>query len=65
MQTTLRLVEHLCDPEITVGVGDDPSKLHIVVRGDERGPSRGVNEVVRALAKLRVTHVRIAVQTGN
>ena len=48
-----------------VGVGADPSKLRIVVRGDERGPSRGVNEVVRALAKLRVTHVRIAVQSGG
>lgn len=48
-----------------VQVEDDPSKLHIVVRGDERGTSRGVNEVVRALAKLRVTHIRIAVQTGG
>lgn len=43
-------------------VGDDPGKLTVVVRADERGESRGVNEVVTALARLGVTRVRIAVQ---
>ena len=44
-------------------LGDDPSKVTVVLRGDERGQSRGVNEVVTALASLGVNHVRIAVQT--
>jgi biopolymer transport protein ExbD len=48
-----------------VRVGDDPGRLHIVIRADERGASRGVNEVVRALGKLRVTRIRIAVESGG
>jgi biopolymer transport protein ExbD len=48
-----------------VRVGDDPSKLFIVLRVDERGESRGANEVVRALGKLRVTRIRIAVESGG
>lgn len=46
-------------------VGDDPSRLNVVIRADERGQSRGVNEVVTALNKLRVTRVRIAVDAGG
>ena len=34
-------------------------------RADERGESRGVNDVVTALNKLRVTRVRIAVDAGG
>ena len=46
-----------------VRVGDDPAKIHIVIRADERGDSRGVNDVVKALGRLRVTRIRIAVES--
>ena len=49
--------------EELVRVGDDPSRMHVVIRADERGTSRAVNEVVRALGKLRVTLIRIAVES--
>jgi biopolymer transport protein ExbD len=42
---------------------DDPQRLIVVVRGDERGRSRGVNDVITALGTLGVTRVRIAVQS--
>jgi biopolymer transport protein ExbD len=41
----------------------DASRLTVVVRADERGQSRMVNEVVSALARLGLRQVRIAVQT--
>ncbi len=43
-------------------VGDDPSRLSIVIRADQRSTSGGVNSVVTALTKLQVTRVRIAVE---
>ncbi|MBC8873445.1 MAG: biopolymer transporter ExbD [Planctomycetes bacterium] len=43
-------------------VGDDPDRLAVVIRGDERGDSRTVNEIVTSLARLQVKKVRIAVQ---
>ncbi len=43
-------------------LNDDPSRLAVTIRADERGESRGVNDVIRALARLDVTRVRIAVQ---
>ncbi len=43
-------------------VGEDPSRLTVVLRADERGTSRTVNEIVTALARMRITRVRIAVQ---
>jgi len=43
-------------------VGDDPDRLSVVIRGDERGDSRTVNEIVTSLARLQVKKVRIAVQ---
>lgn len=46
-------------------LGDDPTKLNVVIRADERSESRGVNEVVMALGKLRVTRIRIAVESGG
>ena len=46
-------------------VGDDPERIHMVIRADERSDSRGVNEVVKALGKLRVTRIRIAVESGD
>lgn len=44
-------------------VGDDPSRLHVVIRADERSESRPVNQVVSALGRMQITKVRIAVQT--
>jgi biopolymer transport protein ExbD len=43
-------------------VGDDPSRLTIVIRADERGTSETVNEIVASLARFQITRVRIAVQ---
>jgi biopolymer transport protein ExbD len=43
-------------------VGDDPSRLTIVLRADRRGTSRAVNEVITRLSQLGVTQVRIAVE---
>lgn len=44
-------------------VGDDPGKLQVVIRADERSESKPVNEVVSALGRMQITKVRIAVQT--
>jgi biopolymer transport protein ExbD len=46
-------------------VGDDPSRLTVVLRADERGTSRTVNEIVTALARMQITRVRIAVQVPS
>jgi biopolymer transport protein ExbD len=42
--------------------GGDTSRVHIVLRADARGTSRTVNEVVRSLAKIQLTRIRIAVE---
>lgn len=46
-------------------VGGDASRLTVVVRADERGDSRAVNEVVAALSKLGIRMIRIAVQVAS
>jgi biopolymer transport protein ExbD len=46
-------------------VGDDPSRLTVVLRADERGTSRVVNDIVKSLARLQITRVRIAVQVPS
>jgi biopolymer transport protein ExbD len=43
-------------------VNNDPRRLKIVVRADERGTSKTVNEIVTALAGFQISRVRIAVQ---
>ncbi len=43
-------------------VGNDPSRLNVVVRCDLRGSSEAVNDIVDALAKIQVQRVRIAVE---
>lgn len=43
-------------------VGNEPSRIHVVLRADRRGTSRSVNEVVTALAKLGINQIRIAVE---
>ncbi|MGE0755427.1 MAG: ExbD/TolR family protein [Pirellulaceae bacterium] len=45
--------------------GDDPNQVVVVVRADERGASRGVNDVVTAMGTLGITRVRIAVQAAE
>ncbi len=42
--------------------GGDPARMTVVVRGDERGDCRAVNQVVAALAHIPINRVRIAVQ---
>jgi biopolymer transport protein ExbD len=43
-------------------LGNDASRLNIVVRADRRGTARKVNEVVDALVKLDVSRINIGVQ---
>lgn len=43
-------------------VGDNPDMLRVVIRADQRGRSAGVSSVVRALKRLNVLSVRIAVE---
>ena len=43
-------------------VGNDPRRLKIVIRADERGTSKTVNEIVTAMAGFQISRVRIAVQ---
>jgi len=43
-------------------VGDNPQMLRVVIRADQRGRSAGVSSVVRALKRLNVLSVRIAVE---
>jgi biopolymer transport protein ExbD len=42
--------------------GGDVSQVHVVIRADERGSSRTVNDLVRLLNRLQIHAVRIAVQ---
>lgn len=41
---------------------NDPTRINVVVRADRRGTSRGVNQIVSALDKLRIHKVNIAVE---
>ena len=43
-------------------VGDNPDRLAVVLRADERGTSRVVNEIVTSLARLQIKKIRVAVQ---
>lgn len=43
-------------------IGNDPTRLTVVLRADERGDCRVVNQIVTALAKLQVNRVRLAVE---
>ncbi|MFV1967381.1 MAG: ExbD/TolR family protein [Pirellulaceae bacterium] len=40
----------------------ETSRLTVVIRADQRGTSRMVNEIVAALAKLRINLIRFAVE---
>ncbi len=43
-------------------VGDDPSRVKIVLRTDQRSKSATTNDIMRALARMQIHQVRIAVQ---
>ena len=43
-------------------VGDDPSRLTCVIRADQNGVSKTVNEVANALQRLQIQRVRFAVE---
>ncbi len=43
--------------------GGDVAGIQVVLRADQRGTSKTVNEVVRALSQLQITRIRIAVAT--
>ena len=45
-----------------ISKGGDPSRLKIVLRGDARGNSAAMNEITRALGKINVTRINIAVE---
>lgn len=46
-------------------LGDDPSRLTVVLRADRRVPSEAVNRTVQALARLDVRKVRFPVQVPD
>lgn len=46
-------------------LGDDPSRLTVVLRADRRVPSEFVNRTVAALARLDIRKVRIPVQVPD
>ncbi len=48
-----------------VRLGDDPNKLTVVLRCDQRGTSRTVNETVNALTRMQIKKVNIAVQVPD
>lgn len=48
-----------------LALGDDTSKLTIVLRADRNGMSRTVNEIVTALGRLGITQVRFAVEATD
>lgn len=55
--------------ELIISVGDEleaagnePSRIHVVLRADRRGNCRSVNEVVTELAKMGIHQVRLGVE---
>jgi biopolymer transport protein ExbD len=42
--------------------GNDPTRVTVVIRADQRSESRTVNEIVRALNRMDIVRVRLAVQ---
>ena len=43
-------------------LGNDPDRLTMVVRADQRGTTTKINEIVSAMAGLRLKRIRIAVE---
>ncbi|HUT94304.1 MAG TPA: biopolymer transporter ExbD [Thermoguttaceae bacterium] len=46
-------------------LGNDPSRLTVVLRADERSDSTTVNRIVSGLAELQLNRVRIAVEAAD
>jgi biopolymer transport protein ExbD len=44
------------------GVGNDPSRLTVVLRADRRGSCRSINEVIKLLTRLDIGRVRFSVE---
>lgn len=44
------------------GVGNDTSRLTVVLRADRRGSCRSVNEVIKLLTRLEIGRVRFSVE---
>jgi biopolymer transport protein ExbD len=43
-------------------LGDDPQRMTVVLRADQRGDCRTVNQIVSALGRMQISRLRIAVQ---
>ena len=63
-KTSIAKLVSIVDQE-TRRAGDDPDRVNVVVRADERGQCRAVNEVVTALGQLQIKRIRIAVEVPN
>jgi biopolymer transport protein ExbD len=46
-------------------VDDDPTRMAVVIRADERGESRTVNELVRALGQMQISRIRLAIRAPD
>lgn len=42
--------------------GGDPARVKIVLRGDARGNSKTMNDITRALGRINVTRINLAVE---
>lgn len=42
--------------------GGDPTRVKIVLRGDARGKAQTMNEITKALGKINVTRINLAVE---
>ena len=42
--------------------GGDPARVKIVLRGDVRGKAKTMNEITKALGKINVTRINLAVE---
>jgi biopolymer transport protein ExbD len=47
------------------GAGGDAGRLRVLIRANRNGNCRTVNEVVAALVRQEITHVRLAVESGQ
>lgn len=61
LPANLSLLITLASEEI-VRHQDNPRLVRVVIRADRRAPARAVNEVVKALRRLQIESVRMAVQ---
>ncbi len=48
--------------DVLIRSGDDPTRLSINIRCDQRAESRTVNKIVEALASMQINKIRITVE---